>query len=102
MYGRVHTYAPVNISSARAEQMRPARFVSRSKIPHGGGQISSEIARKSLCALKEQQSRAHTPISYAHFFITTFIHFSRRWNESMPVYACVCSYERAAAQIGTG
>ena len=102
MYGRVHTYAPVNISSARAEQMRPACFVSRSKIPHGGGQISSAIARKSICVLKEQQRRAYPLKSYAHFLLTTFIHSMRRWNESMPVYACAHSCERAAVQTGTG
>ena len=102
MYGRVHTYAPSYISSARAEQMCPARFVSRSKIPHGGGQISSAIARKSICVLKEQQRRAYPLKSYAHFLLTTFIHFSRRWNESMPVYACAHLRKRAAVQTGAG
>ena len=94
MYGRVHTYAPSYISSARAEQTCPARFISRSKIPHGGGQISSALARTL--------HRAQTLTSYAHFLLTTFIRLSRRWSESMPVYACAHLRKRAAVQTGTG
>ena len=104
MYGRVHIHAPLNTTRTwtRVEQVCSTRFVSRLKIAHGGGRLSSALARTNLCALKRQQSRTHTPIPYAHFLLTTFIRLFRRWNHPLPVYACVLAREHIPIQTAFG
>lgn len=42
----VQTYASLSIPSARAEQISSARFVSTAKRAHGGGCLSSTLARR--------------------------------------------------------
>lgn len=93
MYGRVHIYAPLNTTRTwtRVEQVCSTRFVSR------GIKLRGE---KWFVGDKPRYTRALK--SYAHFLLTTFIHSMRRWSESMPVYACAHSRERAAVQTGTG
>lgn len=100
----VQTYASLSIPSARAEQISSARFVSTAKRAHGGGCLSSTLARRYsrvpilrylLLGLRSTGYRfmRHQPLGYQArsficFFITTFISSLWRWNSSLHAHIC--------------
>lgn len=101
----VQTYASLSIPSARAEQISSARFVSTAKRAHGGGFLSSTLARRysrvpilrylllgfrsTGYRFMRHQSLGYQARSFIRFFITTFISSLWRWNSSL--HACICA-----------
>ena len=106
----VQTYAPLSIPSARAEQISSARFVSTAKRAHGGGCLSSTLARRYsrvpilrylLLGFRSTGFRStgyqfarhqlvgYQARSFIRFFIATFISSLWRWNDSL--HACICA-----------
>lgn len=105
----VQTYASLSIPSARAEQISSARFVFTAQIAHGGGCLSSTLARRysrvpilrylllgsrftGSCSTGYQFER-HQLVGYQtrfsiRFFITTFISSLWRWNSSLHAHIC--------------
>lgn len=110
----VQTYASLSIPSARAEQISSARFVSTAKRAHGGGCLSSTLARRYsrvpilrylLLGFRStgylftgylfmghqtlgQQTVGYQARSFIRFFITTFISSLWRWNSSLHAHIC--------------
>lgn len=111
----VQTYASLSIPSARAEQISSARFVSTAKRAHGGGCLSSTLARRYsrvpilrylLLGFRSTGVRStgfrstgyqfarhqlvgYQTRSFIRFFIATFISSLWRWNDSL--HACICA-----------
>lgn len=111
----VQTYASLSIPSARAEQISSARFVSTAKRAHGGGCLSSTLARRysrvpilrylllgfrstgfrstgfrsTGYRFMRHQSLGYQTRSFIRFFIATFISSLWRWNSSL--HACICA-----------
>lgn len=105
----VQTYASLSIPSARAEQISSARFVSTAKRAHGGGCLSSTLARRYsrvpilrylLLGFRSTGFRStgyqfarhqlvgYQARSFIRFFITTFISSLWRWNSSLHAHIC--------------